>query len=87
MLSPHRWLGRNPDVLLPLLGAPVAILGISPVEVVLPLGSFIIVITVLLHVLCDVTSVKVASRLTIFILIGGFQQVKFSRIFITIFDG
>ena len=70
-----------------MLGAPVAILGISPVEVVLPLGSFIIVITVLLHVLCDVTSVKVASRLTIFILIGGFQQVKLSRIFITIFDG
>ena len=43
--------GADPDVLLPLLGAPVAILGITPGEVVLPLGSFIIEIIVMLHVL------------------------------------
>ena len=39
VLSPRRWRGRNPDVLLPLLGAPVAIHGIIPGEVVLPGGG------------------------------------------------
>ena len=72
VLSPRGWQGRNPDVLLLLLGAPVAILGIAPGEVVL------------LHhrnncyaaCSCNVTSVKVASRLSLFILICGFLHVK-----------
>ena len=68
--------GADPNVLLPLLGAPVAILGISLGEVVLPRGSFIIVIIILLHVLCDVTSVKVASKLAIFILIERISTSK-----------